>query len=203
MAGASRTIGHLYDSDGNRVRITHPDSFFTYEYDGLSRFTRLRENGGEPLAVSIYDAAGRRSRSGWAAATDYAYDPAGRLQSLSHDLDRDERRPDARLHLQSGQPDPQPHREQRRLRLDGRGRGQPALLRSTATTSIPASARRRFGYDPNGNLISRRLDELRLRRREPAGLGASGAKNAPPRLRPARPAVPGVEPGHGHHPVPL
>jgi YD repeat-containing protein len=87
MAGTSRTIGHLYDSGGNRVRITHPDgSFFTYEYDGLGRFVRLRENGGDTLAISIYDSAGRLSRSGWAAAVDYAYDAVGRLQSLAHDL---------------------------------------------------------------------------------------------------------------------
>jgi len=31
MAGTSRAIGHFYDGDGNRVRVTHPDTgFFTY-----------------------------------------------------------------------------------------------------------------------------------------------------------------------------
>ena len=33
-----------------------------------------------------YDAAGRRASSGWAAVTAYGYDPAGRLQTLSHNL---------------------------------------------------------------------------------------------------------------------
>ena len=77
----------LHDGNGNRTRITHPDgSFFPYEYDGLDRFLRTRENGGDILATSTYDHSGRRSRSGWAAATDYACDPAGRLQSMSHDM---------------------------------------------------------------------------------------------------------------------
>ncbi|HYJ83641.1 MAG TPA: RHS repeat-associated core domain-containing protein, partial [Allosphingosinicella sp.] len=93
MGGVARTVGNLYDPNGNRIRVIHPDnSFFTYDQDGLDRPTLIRENGGDPIATSIYDAAGRRVRSGWAAATDYAYDPAGRLQSLSHDLlglDRD------------------------------------------------------------------------------------------------------------------
>ena len=87
MAGTSRSIGHLYDGEGNRVRVTHPDgSFFTYEYDGLERFVRVRENGGDPLAIAAYDSPGRLVRSGWAAAADYGYDPAGRLSILSHDL---------------------------------------------------------------------------------------------------------------------
>ncbi|HEX8240830.1 MAG TPA: hypothetical protein VF574_13925, partial [Allosphingosinicella sp.] len=42
MAGTSRTIGHLWDGDGNRIRITHPDGpFFTYDYDGLGRSLRV------------------------------------------------------------------------------------------------------------------------------------------------------------------
>jgi RHS repeat-associated protein len=87
MGGIARTVGNLYDSNGNRIRVVHPDnSFFTYEMDGLDQPTLIRENGGDPIATSVYDAAGRRVRSGWAAATDYAYDSAGRLQTLSHDL---------------------------------------------------------------------------------------------------------------------
>jgi RHS repeat-associated protein len=87
MGGASRTISFLYDSDGNRVRITHPDSFFTYQYDGLNRFVRVLEDGWDPLVAFAYDPAGRRSgltRGGTASA--FGYDPAGRLDSLRHDL---------------------------------------------------------------------------------------------------------------------
>ena len=43
----TRVHVRLYDSEGNRIRIIHPDgNHFNYEYDGLERFTRLRENGG-------------------------------------------------------------------------------------------------------------------------------------------------------------
>ena len=85
MAGTSRAIGHLYDANGNRTRITHPDTtFFAYEYDGLDRFLRVRENGADPLAAFAYDNAARRSglTSGGTASA-YAYDPAGRLQTLT------------------------------------------------------------------------------------------------------------------------
>ncbi|MEO7178778.1 MAG: hypothetical protein ABIW83_08030, partial [Allosphingosinicella sp.] len=88
MAGTSRAIGHLYDADGNRTRITHPDlNFLDYDYDGLGRLLRLRENGGDALATFAYDDAGRRSGlTSGGTSTSYGYDPAGRLQSLSHDL---------------------------------------------------------------------------------------------------------------------
>jgi len=88
MAGTSRAIGHLYDANGNRTRITHPDGgWLAYEYDGLERFKLLREDSGDPLVSFTYDAAGRRSglASGGTASA-YGYDPAGRLQSLSHNL---------------------------------------------------------------------------------------------------------------------
>ncbi len=53
---------------------------------GLGRPTWIRENGGDPVVDFSYDAAGRRSATGWPTTTAYSYDPAGRLQSLSHDL---------------------------------------------------------------------------------------------------------------------
>ena len=75
------------------------------------------------------------------------------------------------------------------------------LTRSTARTNITSAGPATFAYDANGNLTSRRHDELRLRRREPAGLGLGGEERDP-RLRPARPAVAGDRPV-GHHPLPL
>jgi hypothetical protein len=87
MGGVARATGTLYDLDGNRIRVIHPDtSFFTYEVDGLGRPFRIRENGADPIVTFAYDAAGRRVSSGWAATTSYGYDAVGRLQSLSHDL---------------------------------------------------------------------------------------------------------------------
>ncbi|MGZ8287487.1 MAG: RHS repeat domain-containing protein, partial [Allosphingosinicella sp.] len=88
MAGTSRAVGHVWDADGNRVRITHPDgSFFTYEYDGLGRFKLVRENGGAALTAFAYDNAGRRSGlTSGGTASGYTYDPAGRLEGLSHNF---------------------------------------------------------------------------------------------------------------------
>jgi RHS repeat-associated protein len=88
MAGTSRTISHLYDADGSRIRITHPDTnFFNYDYDGLGRFLRLRENGADTLVAFSYNASGRRSGlTSGGTASGYDYDPAGRLQTLTHNL---------------------------------------------------------------------------------------------------------------------
>lgn len=42
MGGTARAVGNLYDLDGNRIRVIHPDSsFFTYELDGLGRLGGL------------------------------------------------------------------------------------------------------------------------------------------------------------------
>ena len=87
MGGTARSTGNLYDLDGNRVRVIHPDtSYFTYELDGLGRPTWIRENGGSPVTAFSYDASGRRATSGWVAVTAYAYDGPGRLQTMSLDL---------------------------------------------------------------------------------------------------------------------
>ena len=86
MGGTARTTGSLYDRNGNRTRITHPDgNYFTYDVDGLGRTTRIRENGADPLNAYSHDRAGRRATGGQGATT-YGYDHAGRLQSLSHDI---------------------------------------------------------------------------------------------------------------------
>src|SRR5438105_5044215 len=90
MAGSSRTIGHLYDRDGNRTRIDHPDgAFFTYDYDPLDRMARLHENG-VPVVVSFtYDEAGRdlaQVSNGGASTSTALYYPAGRLARLTQDL---------------------------------------------------------------------------------------------------------------------
>jgi RHS repeat-associated protein len=87
MGGVARAVGNLYDSDGNRIRVIHPDtSFFPYEVDGLGRPIRIRENGGDPIVQFAYDAAGRLATRGWPTTTAYGYDGVGRLQTLTHDL---------------------------------------------------------------------------------------------------------------------
>jgi RHS repeat-associated protein len=88
MGFAPLALGYLYDADGNRIRITYPDStYFTYDYDGLDRATAIKANGAATIATIGYDNQGRRSgdtRSG--ASTTYGYDPVSRLANLSNDL---------------------------------------------------------------------------------------------------------------------
>lgn len=88
MGGASRTLSFLYDADGNRTRVTHPDgTYFEYHYDGLDRPIDVRENGGTTVVTMGWDAQGRRSGEGrGAVASTYSYDPVSRLSGLSDDL---------------------------------------------------------------------------------------------------------------------
>jgi RHS repeat-associated protein len=88
MGFAPLTLGYQYDADGNRIRITHPDTtYFTYDYDGLDRATAIKANGAATITTIGYDNQGRRSgdtRSG--ASTSYGYDSVSRLANLSNDL---------------------------------------------------------------------------------------------------------------------
>src|SRR6185437_6203870 len=80
--GAALTLSYLYDADGNRVRLTFPDTnFFTYAYDGLDRETGILQGTATSLATITYDQLGRRSALGRTGAgkTAYAYDNASRL----------------------------------------------------------------------------------------------------------------------------
>ncbi len=74
---------------GLLTRVTWPDAFFTqYTYDALNRVDLVQENATTTLANYDYDARGRRATltRGNGAVTSYAYDPASRLTSLTHDL---------------------------------------------------------------------------------------------------------------------
>lgn len=88
MAGVSRTLGYEYDLYGNRTRITHPDNaYFTYEYDGLNRPLKARENGGTVIATMSWNANGQRSGEARGAVnTAYEYDSAARLGSIEDNL---------------------------------------------------------------------------------------------------------------------
>src|SRR6185437_10638729 len=87
--GAALTLSYLYDANGNRTRLTFPDTnFFTYSYDGLDRETGVLQGGTASLLTIAYDQLGRRAslqRTG-AGKTAYAYDNASRLQSLTDQL---------------------------------------------------------------------------------------------------------------------
>ena len=60
MGGVSRTLGYLYDADGNRTRVTFPDGNYAgYHYDGLNRLDTAGVNAATNLLTRIYDTAGR------------------------------------------------------------------------------------------------------------------------------------------------
>jgi RHS repeat-associated protein len=88
-----RTVTFGYDVGGNRTKLTYPDSnFIAYDFDGLNRMWKIRENGvtsGPGVLETItWDPLSRRdfSTRGNGTTTDYGYDPASRLNSLSQDL---------------------------------------------------------------------------------------------------------------------
>lgn len=85
--GTSRTLSYQYDANGNRTRLTFPDSnYFTYDYDGLNRMTVIKESGSTTVAALSYNAKGERSSLTGGVSTGYTYDPISRFGSISHDL---------------------------------------------------------------------------------------------------------------------
>ena len=87
-----RTITHLYDASGNRIRTTWPEAapfYVTMEHDALNRLTTIKELGSTPLATYAYDDLSRRTSAtfGNGTSTAYTYDNQGRTASLAHDLD--------------------------------------------------------------------------------------------------------------------
>lgn len=90
MGGVNRTLAYLYDADGNREVVTHPDgNYFVYYYDGLNRFTSVRVNPSSGTGYLFYqgwDAASRvgiryrlDSPGASLGSSSYFYDDAGRL----------------------------------------------------------------------------------------------------------------------------
>ncbi|PNQ76352.1 hypothetical protein BA950_07700 [Erythrobacter sp. SAORIC-644] len=90
--GVARAVSSLYDANGNRTRITHPDGqYFQMDYDGLDRAINLRQ-ATAVLGTVSYNDRGLPSQLAWtyAAASankrSFGYDSANRLASLSLDL---------------------------------------------------------------------------------------------------------------------
>ncbi len=87
LDGVSRTMASRYDADGNRILLTGDQGYYApFGHDGLGRMKAYAT-----LVQFGYDVAGRRSSlamgPGWTgSAVGYAYDPASRLQTLTHDL---------------------------------------------------------------------------------------------------------------------
>lgn len=88
MDGISRTLGYLYDANGNRIRVTHSDgTYFTSDLDGLNRVVAIRENGGGSIAAINWDAQGRAaSQTRGAVSTSFGYDAISRPVGIANDL---------------------------------------------------------------------------------------------------------------------
>ncbi len=87
MGTFSKTLTRLYDEDGNRTRLTHPDGvYFTTAYDGLDRMNHAdwtTAAGTTPFVDIAYDAAGRRSDIARGSSSgEYAYDDMDGLSAL-------------------------------------------------------------------------------------------------------------------------
>lgn len=89
-SGTAYTLAYQYDRNGNKTRITHPDStYFTYKYDQLDRLTDIYEglNTGPVLVHYSFDAAARLKSltTLGGVTTTLGYDLASRPKSLSLD----------------------------------------------------------------------------------------------------------------------
>lgn len=88
MGATNLTVSRLYDSDGDLIRVTHPDgNYFKYIYDGADRFTGILENGGTSIVGQSYFPNGLRStQSRGAVTTSYGYQPDTLLASITDPL---------------------------------------------------------------------------------------------------------------------
>lgn len=85
--GTTRTLSYLYDANGNRTRLTFPDSnYVTFDYDGLNRMTGIKQSGSTSISTISYNAKGERTGLGVGVTTAYTYDAVGRTASIAHDL---------------------------------------------------------------------------------------------------------------------
>ena len=92
MDGVTRSLAHAYDKNGNRTELTWPDAVKTsYAYDGLDRMAAiLLIKNGSPITMVSYgynDRGLRATQTGrYGQVTTFGYDPAGRLNAMSHDF---------------------------------------------------------------------------------------------------------------------
>jgi RHS repeat-associated protein len=90
FGGAAHVIAYAYDAVGNRTAMKTPWGDFSYAYDALNRLAGILNPQG--ITVNFkYDAAGRRVKKAvfknapsLLAETDYAYDAAGQLLSITN-----------------------------------------------------------------------------------------------------------------------
>ncbi|HET9638332.1 MAG TPA: RHS repeat-associated core domain-containing protein [Allosphingosinicella sp.] len=165
MAGASRTIGHLYDSEGRESELAFPDGqkFWT-KRDGLGRATDDYQgplgSTATIMTAFAYNPAGQRSYFArrFGDMTAYLYDGAGRLS-----LHRDEfgagvgntesnflYNPGGQLTSESGTNDSYAWTGSVAVSRNYAANGQNQYTGTVSDGATSAS----FTYDSNGNLIS-------------------------------------------------
>lgn len=97
MGGTARLLSYLNDADGNRTRLTYPDSnYVTFDYDNLERMTLIKESGATTVGTIVYNSRGERDCWYASSSTDcavaatnktgYSYDAISRFASVTHDL---------------------------------------------------------------------------------------------------------------------
>lgn len=88
MAGFSRALEYLYNANGNRTQLKHPDgAYFEYLYDGIDRLTGIRENGAQQIALLSYNARAEiKNLTRGAVSTTFEYDELGRRASIADNL---------------------------------------------------------------------------------------------------------------------
>ncbi len=86
LYGSSYSLANVYDRNGNRTRLTHPDgTHVDYAYDGLDRATTITQ-GATTIAGLAYNNRGARATLSHGVTTSYGYDNIGRPTALGHDL---------------------------------------------------------------------------------------------------------------------
>ncbi len=88
MGGGAQGVSYQWDVAGNRTRLTHFDGvYFTYDYDGVGRVTKIKENGAATIAEIDYNDDGhRRSLTRGGVTTSYIYGIDGWLTQIFDDL---------------------------------------------------------------------------------------------------------------------
>jgi RHS repeat-associated protein len=177
MGGFTRVLGYQHDANGNRTRVTHPDTnYFAYDYDGLNRSTWIYDTAGSGVANQTYNPWGARNQiARVGGATGFNVNAIGRLLDLSHYSGATLDVLTTFTHNPAGQIT-SATRDNDAYAWTGHvnvNRGYTVNGLNQYTTAGPAT----FGYDANGNLIADGTNtytydvENRL-------VGVSGARNA-------------------------
>jgi len=160
MSGTSRTLTYQHDANGNRTRITYPDSqHVNAAWDGLDRFYFNNTSGGTNLNYTTYNAEGdvatllRWSAGAWGAATSYGYNGMSQLVALEHTFQNATANVTTSFSHNPARQIVSRTRDNDEYRFNGyanvdRGYARNGLNQYTAAGSAS------FTYDANGNLTS-------------------------------------------------